>query len=209
MFVLVRFVEDEFDSRRFHVVHSSSIANFSPTDPDDFDKKKIYEVFWIDPNEDGEDTGNYDVQILMMAENRDELDAKVAAKRVPVTNIKLIQPAADTASEARVQNQKILDSSSDEDDSLCLASELKRERVEKNAYKEKAIALEKANEFLMEQVASLQRCLEAKIFDSTLQHWGQRNQVNVAEPLRAVPRLLTEKIQDCRKSLKKQNNAAL
>lgn len=42
---------------------------------------------------------------------------------------------------------------------------MKRERAEKNAYKEKAIALEKANEFLMEQVASLQRCLEAKIFD--------------------------------------------
>lgn len=46
-------------------------------------------------------------------------------------------------------------------------------------------------------------------FPATLQHWGQMNQVNVAEPLRTIPRLLTEKIQDCRKSLKKQNNAAL
>lgn len=106
MLVLVRFVDDEFDSRRFHVVHSSSIDNFSPTNPDDLDKKKIYEVFWIDPNEDGEDTGNYDAQILMMAENRDELDAKVAAKRVPVTNIKLIQPPAAASRKRKKNHQK-------------------------------------------------------------------------------------------------------
>ncbi|KAH7946533.1 hypothetical protein HPB52_000697 [Rhipicephalus sanguineus] len=66
MFALVRFVEYEHDSK-FHVVHTSNIDDFELTDADDFDKRKIYNVFWIDPNEDGEDTGNYDAQILMMA----------------------------------------------------------------------------------------------------------------------------------------------
>ncbi|KAH7955539.1 hypothetical protein HPB52_001235 [Rhipicephalus sanguineus] len=100
MFALVRFVEDEYDSK-FHVVHTSNIDDFEPTDADNIDKRKIYNVFWIDPNEDGEDTGNYDAQILMMAENRDDLEAKVAAKRVHVTNLKLIQPAVDAPSEAK------------------------------------------------------------------------------------------------------------
>ncbi|XP_049527089.1 uncharacterized protein LOC125946932 [Dermacentor silvarum] len=42
------------------------------------------------------------------------------------------------------------------------------------------------------------------VIAATLQHWGQRSQVEVTEAVRAIPRLLTEKIQDCRKSLKKQ-----
>ncbi|KAH7948087.1 hypothetical protein HPB52_018430 [Rhipicephalus sanguineus] len=106
MFALVRFVEYEHDSK-FHVVHTSNIDDFELTDADDFDKRKIYNVFWIDPNEDGEDTGNYDAQILMMAENRDDLEAKAAAKRVHVTNLKLIQPAVDASSEAKEKMEKL------------------------------------------------------------------------------------------------------
>ncbi|KAL1480690.1 hypothetical protein MTO96_034684 [Rhipicephalus appendiculatus] len=77
----------------------SDIDNFEPTNEDDFDKKKIYNVFWIDPKEDGEDTGNYDAQILMMAENREELDATVAAKRIHVTNLKLTEQAVDASAD--------------------------------------------------------------------------------------------------------------
>ncbi|KAL1485093.1 hypothetical protein MTO96_032179 [Rhipicephalus appendiculatus] len=106
MFALVKFVEDEYDSR-YHVVHTSDFDNFEPTNEDDFDKKKIYDMFWIDPKEDGEYTRNCDAQISMMAENREELDTKVAAKTVQVTNRKLIDPAFDASSQANEKMEKM------------------------------------------------------------------------------------------------------
>ncbi|XP_077517161.1 uncharacterized protein LOC144127993 isoform X2 [Amblyomma americanum] len=54
---------------------------------------------------------------------------------------------------------------SSEEDSLCAKSELDRALKEKKMWKNKALNLEKQNELLLSQVASLQRCLEAKIFD--------------------------------------------
>ncbi|CAN7975588.1 unnamed protein product, partial [Ixodes persulcatus] len=55
-------------------------------------------------------------------------------------------------------------SSSDEDDSLCSKTELRQAQAETRAWKTKARRLEEDKKFLMEQVSSLQRCLESKIF---------------------------------------------
>ncbi|CAN8002773.1 unnamed protein product [Ixodes pacificus] len=55
-------------------------------------------------------------------------------------------------------------SSSDEDDSLCSTTELRQAQAEARAWKTKTRRLEEDQKFLKEQVSSLQRCLESKIF---------------------------------------------
>ncbi|XP_042145014.1 uncharacterized protein LOC121835119 [Ixodes scapularis] len=57
-------------------------------------------------------------------------------------------------------------SSSDEDDSLCSATELRQAQAETRAWRTKARQLEEDKKFLKEQVSSLQRCLESKIFQA-------------------------------------------
>ncbi|CAN7947975.1 unnamed protein product, partial [Ixodes hexagonus] len=55
-------------------------------------------------------------------------------------------------------------SSSGEDDSLCSTTKLRQAQAEARAWKTKARQLEEEKQFLKEQVSSLQRCLESKIF---------------------------------------------
>ncbi|KAL1477681.1 hypothetical protein MTO96_035561, partial [Rhipicephalus appendiculatus] len=57
-------------------------------------------------------------------------------------------------------------SSSDGDESLVARSELRREVEEKKMWKKRAERLEEQNDILVQQVHSLQRCLESKIFQA-------------------------------------------
>ncbi|XP_049519136.1 uncharacterized protein LOC125943712 [Dermacentor silvarum] len=59
---------------------------------------------------------------------------------------------------------------SSSDESLISSAELRKEIAEKKMWKERSLKLEKENEVLLEQVASLQRCLESKIFQVEALH---------------------------------------
>ncbi|KAG0426593.1 hypothetical protein HPB47_026297 [Ixodes persulcatus] len=75
MYALIRFLED-LDSRR-HVVPVHVIHDFHSTNKGDFDNKAVYTVFWDD--DVGEDTGDYNAQILMLGARDDTL---VSSKEV-------------------------------------------------------------------------------------------------------------------------------
>lgn len=63
MYALIRFLED-LDNWR-HVVPVHVIHDFHPTNKADFDNKAVYTVFRDD--DVGEDTGDYNAKILMLA----------------------------------------------------------------------------------------------------------------------------------------------
>ncbi|KAH6933909.1 hypothetical protein HPB50_018777 [Hyalomma asiaticum] len=64
MFAVVRFLDD-FDGKR-HVIPASDIKNLNPENDLGFDKYATYSAYWRDPVDD-EDTGFYNVQIVMLA----------------------------------------------------------------------------------------------------------------------------------------------
>lgn len=64
MYVLARFLKD--NDGRFHTVSYSDIQNFKPKHERDFNSKKVYTCFWLD-DQDPSNTGNYPIQILLMA----------------------------------------------------------------------------------------------------------------------------------------------
>ncbi|XP_077502562.1 uncharacterized protein LOC144113409 [Amblyomma americanum] len=101
------------------------------------------------------------------------------------------------------------------------AQELQESELEKEKeyWKSRAQELQDDNIFLKAQVASLQRCLESKMFQieqgkarysqgmtaETLKHWGVQKSVSTEEAEKTLTRTLTEKIQDLLKSkLRKQ-----
>ncbi|XP_037511879.1 BEN domain-containing protein 5-like isoform X2 [Rhipicephalus sanguineus] len=57
-------------------------------------------------------------------------------------------------------------SSSDDDESLVSAKELRREIAEKKMWRKRTEKLEEENSILLQQIQSLQRCLESKIFQT-------------------------------------------
>ncbi|KAH8021357.1 hypothetical protein HPB51_015504 [Rhipicephalus microplus] len=127
------------------------------------------------------------------------------------------------------------DSGSSDSDELCPKSEILQMKKKKDVWKARTKALvvkelekdrdmwklraeelQHDNQFLKQQVASLQRSLESKLFklaveqdrvpcsrgmlSETLKHWGQQKDVNTADTEKNLPRILAEKIQDLLKS---------
>ncbi|KAH7954300.1 hypothetical protein HPB49_017327 [Dermacentor silvarum] len=83
MFALVRFV-NEIDKTKRYIIPVKDIHDFYPLHLLDFDNKVTYSANWCDPN-DEEDSGEYVVQILKLAETKEEL--KQMDKRTPVPPI--------------------------------------------------------------------------------------------------------------------------
>lgn len=83
MFALVRFV-NEIDKTKRYVISVEDIHDFEPRHVLDFDNKLTYNANWSDPDVE-EDSGEYVVQILKLAEKREEL--KHTDKRTPVPPI--------------------------------------------------------------------------------------------------------------------------
>ncbi|KAL1443912.1 hypothetical protein MTO96_045762 [Rhipicephalus appendiculatus] len=183
MFALVRFVYEE--DKRFHVVPVGDIENFDPKDEGDFDNRLLYSVMWRDDVRE-ENTGTYSGQILMLDCTREGLETRQASKRkrkhnrivgktaaydeILKTNMKatLLQNSAQTGQARRKTGEKRARTpshSSSEDDSICAKSELQLALKEKRKWKERACDLEKQNRMLIEQLTSVQHCLEAKIFN--------------------------------------------
>ncbi|KAK8775517.1 hypothetical protein V5799_031139 [Amblyomma americanum] len=99
---------------------------------------------------------------------------KVAAKKTRYADIlhKHLADAHNKIGAMRSEDQKhkkrrlevSTSSSSGDDESLCSSSELRQAIASKNRWKEKALKLEAREHFLQNQITSLQRCLESKIF---------------------------------------------
>lgn len=83
MHAVVRFIDDE--DKRLHIVPVDAIVNFKPKDERDFSKSTLYNVYWQDPVE--ANTGMYRAQVLMLAATKEELDARLASKRLPIPKV--------------------------------------------------------------------------------------------------------------------------
>ncbi|KAH6919895.1 hypothetical protein HPB50_029117 [Hyalomma asiaticum] len=168
MFALVKFVE-EFDSNRLYVVDSHSILDFHPRNTNDFDNRSVYSVFWVG-EENHDNTRAYKAQVLLLAESREELETKKSSKRVQIPKIRMEESSGDEWESKKQEHKQSpkktrwSTETSSGDESLISSAELRREIAEKKMWRSRAEKLEKQNELLLEQVASLQRCLESKIF---------------------------------------------
>ncbi|XP_077513723.1 uncharacterized protein LOC144124739 isoform X6 [Amblyomma americanum] len=209
MFAVVRFVHDI--DKKLHVIPAKDIANFNPGNNTDFNTRSVYTAFWRDPL-DGQDSGHYSAQVLMLGESEKEIRERMAKKRLAMPKIPdyeessseeeeetaaqkkkkqkrlmlaskkaeyetilkknmdnartktLAAQSRDTRQAAKKRARASSESASESEDSLCAKSELQEAINQKNFWKKRAKELDEERLFLREQVKSLQRCLESKIF---------------------------------------------
>ncbi|XP_072145674.1 uncharacterized protein [Dermacentor andersoni] len=180
MFAVVRYTSD-FDGK-LHVIPASDIKNFRPQNNLDFDKLTVYSVFWRDPV-DGENTGYYNAQVLMLAETEAEVRRRMDSKRLQKPKIRAdlnsssdegAETAESTTQRKKVEKKRkrartvIESGSSDSDsDSLCALSELKAAQDKAQVWKARAMEYKEERDYLRDRVISLEKCLESKIFQST------------------------------------------
>ncbi|KAH6934245.1 hypothetical protein HPB50_022232 [Hyalomma asiaticum] len=103
MFAVVRFLDD-FDGKR-HVIPASDKKNFYPENDLDFDKYATYSAYWRDPVDD-EDTGFYNVQILMLAESEAGAQERMDTRRVPVPKIRRNENTSSDGEEPTLKKKK-------------------------------------------------------------------------------------------------------
>ncbi|XP_077550279.1 uncharacterized protein LOC144163244 [Haemaphysalis longicornis] len=231
MHAVVRFIDDE--DKRLHIVPVDAIVNFKPKDERDFSKSTLYNVYWQDPVE--ANTGMYRAQVLMLAATKEELDARLASKRLPIP--KVHDRDEDSSDEPAVgdprkdilclglkcTNLKVLPQQKEVMVSPLAARKPLTNRKPTLVCKDTAQAIWTA-EVLARRSVSGQAAPKSKATGETaklaltpmkvsvvidmLRYWGEQKQVDVAAVVPNVPRLLTEKIQDVRKSQKKLSTVA-
>ncbi|KAK8769766.1 hypothetical protein V5799_013766 [Amblyomma americanum] len=144
---------------------------------------------------------------------------KVAAKKTRYADIlhKHLADAHNKTEAMRSEDQKhkkrclevSTSSLSGDDESLCSSSELRQAIASKNRWKEKALKLEAREHFLQNQITSLQRCLESKIFQYFLE-WKLQDNFSNAKILITMsgelPQAAPESCEKCRRVLSSNCN---
>ncbi|XP_049519336.1 uncharacterized protein LOC119444501 isoform X2 [Dermacentor silvarum] len=106
MFALVRFIDDDMDKRQY-VIPVHDIEEFDPVDENDFSNKTAYRAKWHDPDNDIND-GTYTIQILRLAETKEDMQRKMLLKRPIIPPISLSDIENGTDDDEMTQKRKVL-----------------------------------------------------------------------------------------------------
>ncbi|XP_049519624.1 uncharacterized protein LOC125943997 [Dermacentor silvarum] len=109
MFALVRFV-NEIDKTKRYIIPVKDTNDFYPLHLLDFDNKVTYSANWCDPN-DEEDSGEYVVQILKLAETKEELTQMDKRTPVPPIHASDLEDAGSKDDDARTSRKTAMQES--------------------------------------------------------------------------------------------------
>ncbi|XP_075534638.1 BEN domain-containing protein 5-like isoform X4 [Dermacentor variabilis] len=178
MFACVRFVE-EIGNNQLYIIPVKDIISFNPKDESDFDNRSTYNAYWRDPS-DKENSGEYVVQILKLAASKKEMQRQLELKRpqIPKLNPSDVDSEGEeeqaTRKTARQKMAKLAaresESSSDSDEALIPASQLRSAMKEIRYWKMLFKQEQKNNAALKEQVGFLQTKVVSQLtcFQETL-----------------------------------------
>ncbi|KAH7946614.1 hypothetical protein HPB52_001858 [Rhipicephalus sanguineus] len=216
MFALVKFLK-EFDSNRLYVVDSDSILDLHPRSTEDFDNRRVYSVFWVD-EENSENTRAYEAQVLLLAESREELEKKKTSKRVPIPKIQMDTNSDDDKPPSKKQDHKEFHLAKGVIITASQAAKVLNNKKATLVCKDTAQAIW-GTELLSERSVCGVAAPKARatgqlpkqpltptkvdVVAATVRHWGIIKGEDVSATVANITKVLSEKIQDARKSTKR------
>ncbi|KAH7977848.1 hypothetical protein HPB49_003756 [Dermacentor silvarum] len=188
MFALVRFVHEE--DNRLHIVPVDDIEKFNPGDDADFDNRLLYSVMWRDDLNE-ENTGTYSGQILMLDPQKPDFSYMGDG----FFHLKDGFCVSGAQAAKIFGNKKGTLVCKDTAQALWGSAILATRSVSGNiAPKKRALG-----ELPKQQLTPK----KVDVVVATIQHWGKEKNVDVSDTMKNLSRLLTEKIQDVSKALRK------